>query len=83
MKRYLIFSFRRDRRGERAVDVAGDLWTGSVVIDRDCVASDRDLGPHGQRCVSQPVVVDRDEEPFAAPLEKMPKLRPAFDKNGF
>jgi acetyl-CoA C-acetyltransferase len=28
------------------------------------------------------LVVDRDEEPFAAPLDKMGKLRPAFDKNG-
>jgi acetyl-CoA C-acetyltransferase len=27
------------------------------------------------------VVID-DEEPFAAPLEKMPTLKPAFDKNG-
>ncbi|MBI5510990.1 MAG: acetyl-CoA C-acyltransferase [Deltaproteobacteria bacterium] len=26
--------------------------------------------------------IDRDEEPFAAPLDKMGKLRPAFDKNG-
>lgn len=29
-----------------------------------------------------PVNVDKDEEPFAAPLEKMPQLRPAFDKAG-
>lgn len=29
-----------------------------------------------------PVVVDKDEEPFAAPLEKMPQLKPAFDKGG-
>ena len=29
-----------------------------------------------------PVVVDKDEEPFGAPLDKMGKLRPAFDKNG-
>ncbi len=29
-----------------------------------------------------PVVVDTDEEPHAAPLDKMPKLRPAFDKAG-
>ena len=29
-----------------------------------------------------PVKLARDEEPFAAPLDKMPKLRPAFDKNG-
>lgn len=29
-----------------------------------------------------PVKVARDEEPFAAPLDKMAKLRPAFDKNG-
>jgi acetyl-CoA C-acetyltransferase len=28
------------------------------------------------------VIVDRDEEPFAAPLEKMPSLRPSFDKEG-
>jgi acetyl-CoA C-acetyltransferase len=36
--------------------------------------------------VAQPkgdaVKVARDEEPFAAPLDKMAKLRPAFDKNG-
>jgi len=30
----------------------------------------------------EPLRIDRDEEPFAAPLEKMPKLRPAFDKQG-
>lgn len=29
-----------------------------------------------------PVVVDKDEEPWAAPLDKMTKLRPAFDKEG-
>jgi len=29
-----------------------------------------------------PTKVTRDEEPFSAPLDKMPKLRPAFDKNG-
>jgi acetyl-CoA C-acetyltransferase len=29
-----------------------------------------------------PIKVERDEEPFAAPLDKMPKLRPAFDRNG-
>ena len=29
-----------------------------------------------------PIVVDKDEEPFGAPLDKMGKLRPAFDKNG-
>ncbi|MED5463403.1 MAG: acetyl-CoA C-acetyltransferase [Myxococcota bacterium] len=29
-----------------------------------------------------PIVVDTDEEPFKAPLEKMPTLRPAFDKAG-
>lgn len=28
------------------------------------------------------VQIDKDEEPFSAPLEKMGKLRPAFDKNG-
>ena len=28
------------------------------------------------------VQVAEDEEPFAAPLDKMPKLRPAFDKSG-
>lgn len=30
----------------------------------------------------EPVVVDRDEEPFATSLEKMPSLRPAFEKAG-
>jgi len=29
-----------------------------------------------------PVKVDADEEPFAAPLEKMPTLKPAFQKDG-
>jgi acetyl-CoA C-acetyltransferase len=29
-----------------------------------------------------PVRIDADEEPFAAPLDKMPSLKPAFDKNG-
>lgn len=29
-----------------------------------------------------PTVVEKDEEPFAAPLDKMGKLRPAFDPNG-
>jgi acetyl-CoA C-acetyltransferase len=29
-----------------------------------------------------PVVVDTDEEPFAAPLEKMPTLKPSFQKDG-
>jgi acetyl-CoA C-acetyltransferase len=29
-----------------------------------------------------PVLVDRDEEPFRSDLEKMPKLRPAFQKDG-
>jgi len=29
-----------------------------------------------------PILVDKDEEPFAAKLEKMPKLRPAFDREG-
>ena len=29
-----------------------------------------------------PVVVDADEEPFAAPLEKMPTLKPSFQKDG-
>ena len=28
------------------------------------------------------VRVDADEEPFAAPLDKMPTLKPAFEKNG-
>jgi acetyl-CoA C-acetyltransferase len=30
----------------------------------------------------EPLVVSRDEEPFSAPLDKMGKLRPAFDRNG-
>jgi acetyl-CoA C-acetyltransferase len=30
----------------------------------------------------EPAIVDRDEEPFAAPLEKMASLRPSFDKQG-
>src|SRR5215831_2490271 len=29
-----------------------------------------------------PVKIDSDEEPFAAPLDKMPTLKPAFEKNG-
>jgi acetyl-CoA C-acetyltransferase len=29
-----------------------------------------------------PVVVEADEEPFAAPLEKMPTLKPSFQKDG-
>jgi len=29
-----------------------------------------------------PVMVDKDEEPFAADLAKLPELRPAFDKAG-
>ena len=29
-----------------------------------------------------PVMVDKDEEPFAADLAKLPELRPAFDKTG-
>src|SRR5262245_9321228 len=29
-----------------------------------------------------PVKVDADEEPFAAPLEKMPTLKPSFQKDG-
>ena len=29
-----------------------------------------------------PMKVDADEEPFAAPLEKMPTLKPAFQKDG-
>jgi len=28
------------------------------------------------------VLVDQDEEPFAAPLEKMPSLKPSFQKDG-
>ena len=30
----------------------------------------------------EPLIVDRDEEPFASPLEKLPSLRPAFQKDG-
>lgn len=30
----------------------------------------------------EPLLVARDEEPFAAPLEKMGSLKPAFDPNG-
>ena len=30
----------------------------------------------------EPVVIDTDEEPFAAPLEKMATLKPAFQKDG-
>ena len=30
----------------------------------------------------RPAQVDADEEPFAAPLEKMPTLKPAFQKDG-
>jgi len=30
----------------------------------------------------EPRLVDRDEEPFASPLEKMASLRPAFEENG-
>jgi acetyl-CoA C-acetyltransferase len=29
-----------------------------------------------------PILVERDEEPFASQLEKMPSLRPAFDNEG-
>jgi acetyl-CoA C-acetyltransferase len=29
-----------------------------------------------------PKIIARDEEPFAAPLDKMPTLKPAFQKNG-
>ena len=29
-----------------------------------------------------PQQIDEDEEPFAAPLEKMPTLKPAFQKDG-
>ena len=29
-----------------------------------------------------PLVIDKDEEPFKSPLDKMGTLRPAFDKNG-
>jgi acetyl-CoA C-acetyltransferase len=29
-----------------------------------------------------PAKIDADEEPFAAPLEKMPQLKPAFQKDG-
>lgn len=29
-----------------------------------------------------PLVVDRDEEPFGSPLERMPSLRPAFEEGG-
>jgi acetyl-CoA C-acetyltransferase len=30
----------------------------------------------------EPLKIDADEEPFAAPLEKMPTLKPAFQKDG-
>ena len=36
----------------------------------------------GAQKKGDPKVLDKDEEPFAAPLEKMPTLKPAFQKDG-
>ena len=49
----------RDRRGERAVQVARHLRTGAGIVDRDLVAADRDLRAHRQWRIADTVVVDQ------------------------
>jgi acetyl-CoA C-acetyltransferase len=62
------FALQSYRRSQAAAE------TGAFANERASVAVPQRKG--------DPVVVDKDEEPWAAPLDKIAKLRPAFDKEG-
>ncbi len=62
------FALRSYKRAQAAIE-AGQLDDELTVVEVPQRRGD-------------PVKVEKDEEPYAAPLDKMPKLRPAFDKNG-
>jgi acetyl-CoA C-acetyltransferase len=55
----------------RAQDASSRCLTGQEIV---AVEVPRKKG--------DPERVDKDEEPFAAPLDKMPSLKPAFDRDG-
>jgi acetyl-CoA C-acetyltransferase len=47
-----------------------------------CLTGQEIVAVEVPRKKGDPEKVDKDEEPFAAPLDKMPTLRPAFQKDG-
>ncbi len=52
-----------------------------AAIERGAFADELAKVPVPQK-KGEPLLVARDEEPFAAPLDKMPSLRPAFESQG-
>ena len=50
--------------------------------DEDGLFADEIVAGRGAPEEGRPARIDADEEPFAAPLEKMPTLKPAFQKDG-
>jgi acetyl-CoA C-acetyltransferase len=47
-----------------------------------CVTGQEIVAVEVPRQKGEPEKIDKDEEPFAAPLDKMPTLKPAFQKDG-
>jgi acetyl-CoA C-acetyltransferase len=49
---------------------------------KSCAFSEEIVAVEVPQKKGEPVRVDADEEPFSAPLEKMPTLKPSFQKDG-
>jgi acetyl-CoA C-acetyltransferase len=65
---YALESYRRAQEATKSGVAAGEIVPVEV--------------PQKKGKGSAPAVVDTDEEPFAAPLEKIAGLKPAFQKDG-
>ena len=72
------FAFTREQQDSFALE---SYQRAQKAIDAGHFA-DELVGVQVPQRKGEAVLVDRDEEPFKAPLDKMPRLKPAFDPQG-
>ncbi|MDX1631073.1 MAG: acetyl-CoA C-acetyltransferase [Thermoanaerobaculia bacterium] len=72
------YSFTREAQD----DYARESYERARRASKEGIAEREIVPVEVPRRKGDPKLVERDEEPFRADLEKMPKLRPAFEKEG-
>ncbi|MCH8274159.1 MAG: acetyl-CoA C-acetyltransferase [Armatimonadetes bacterium] len=67
---------------ERQDEYAAESYTRALAAQKECRLADEIVAVEVPQRRGDPVVVEEDEEPGRGKVEKLPKLRPAFDKEG-
>lgn len=67
---------------ERQDDFAAESYRRALAAQESCRFADEIVPVPVPQSKGDPVLVDKDEEPGRGNIEKLPSLRPAFDKEG-